>query len=968
MVLILHNMRHQKLVEVPSSAREVTVSTESKSRPALIIGAHMSLQKERRVLSGLQVLYILMALVAVGTGLGAVYGCWRLGGKQLFAVACFSVVPVIASIVSLAGARKAKQELGMEDQVLVRIQQVVGEDIHLLGFCHNLYAFSGFTVLGIACGLMRSQVESSLREEDLTPGLWALRHPYDSLEDTILLSQNLYGLLAGGCLLYAALTLVAAGFITWLSIDNEFTHTVVQIIDSAQVFVGLFLAFASEFTYRVSQDIAWSGLPPLILRTSLLLAVLSVLCSVYSFLAAKNETAGRIQLSILLKIIHALGLAGLLLHSAAQYPVLHSSISTQCTELMEVLDSDYLSHLGCEDKYTAFRHSPSFKHCPKSRIRLSWEKNTGENRLYDTFYGCMDETCCVKMRDTTLGIADYVASCMVTQAVLLVAGSLVSFALLRKLSRRGPSLFHSADLKIALVVLLALVLGPAALYASLPLTLVPKPDLQPSLIVDSAGELPDIMNPDLTFCAHIHPGISLQPDILLCDCDWAELRVVMQTSTGEVLLDDSRGVNVQGDGTQQVVITGTDLDSLSRVLDSTYLCGFCYNSFGNMTINVSRIEHHGTETREIQLYSESPVVAVPTRTQAVLSGTTLTQGVPLSAVHIQVTDFRGVCDYYETKSSSKGYFELEIPVGVYGVTPFRVSFRHLEYMPVNITTTDMHNQEVELLPYSSHMAAVQVSLYDPAVWNSPIPNAEVVLSPGYSNTTGLGLYHSRTNIYGNAVFPEVPVGYYTASCNVSSLTTDLTVRDTNLTLTTAILPLPPPVLTPNQVTFMLIWPDESLDLDLNAYFYLRPDHFCNLSYVNKQCGGTTLTSELITAFPGIEILNLFSISASRYSIFIHKNDTNLSFSSAKMQVFAGSKLISTLLAPSVPGSVWFAYCLKGTEGVSGLIPVNIVGNDTENPCEIGVGETWDWQPSPVHVPLQSEQPAVPANYVFKPGF
>lgn len=592
-------MRHTELVEDPPSARDTPLSVDSTSRPALIIGAHISLQQERRVLSLLQGLYVLMILLALGTGLGALYGYWRLGGKQLFAVACFSVIPLLASIVSLIGAKQSRAELGLKEQMLLRVQQVVGEDVHLLGFCHTLYAFAGFTVLGLACGLARSQIGLSLTSESETPGLWSILHPTDTLSSLTSLSQCIYGLIAGGCLLYASLALVSAGFVTWLSMDNECTHTVVQIVDSAQVFVGLFLAFAAEFTYQVSQDIIWAGLPAALLRLSLCISILSVLFSLFSFQAAKDESECSIKLSIVAKTILALVAGYFLMHSAADFSSLQSSITSQCADLMEVLDFDYLGHLGCKAKYSSFSMYENMD-CPKGRIRQYWEKNVGENRLYETYYGCLDSSCCIPMSETTLEIADYIAASMATGVILLLLGAIVSCALLRKLRKRGPALFHTADTKLGIVLLLALLLGPAALYAALPLAPVPKPDLVPSLSVAKAGALPDNLNPEMTLCVRIPMLLSLSSDLLQCECEDSKLKVRVESGTGEVRVEDYAGINADIVGMREVVMSSKDVEALDTALRSVLLCGFCYNAVGNVTMSLFRVEQ-GSEIREIPL-------------------------------------------------------------------------------------------------------------------------------------------------------------------------------------------------------------------------------------------------------------------------------------------------------------------------------------------------------------------------------
>ena len=314
---------------------------------------------------------------------------------------------------------------------------------------------------------------------------------------------------------------------------------------------------------------------------------------------------------------------------------------------------------------------------------------------------------------------------------------------------------------------------------------------------------------------------------------------------------------------------------------------------------------------------------------------------------------------------------MEVPVGAFGVTPLRVDFSHKDYLSTHLATWErsLGLREVEMVPETAHLAAIQASVYDPQAWNRPVSDAEVVLRAGYGNTTGPALFRLVTSSAGSVLFPDVPLGTYTASTNLTSISSDIAVNSPNTTFS-LVLPLYPALLAPNQVTFMLSWTDSSVDFDLRAEFFLRPEHICNVSYLNKQCGGAKLTSELESAFPGLEILTLSQVSASKYAIFIRKKDAELSFSGAIMRVFAGERpiLLSTLYAPTTPGNTWYSYCLHGLSGLSGLHPLNTVQvyAEDQNPCGLGEAETWDWKAEPTSVPLKREGLDWQGKYVFRP--
>lgn len=352
-----------------------------------------------------------------------------------------------------------------------------------------------------------------------------------------------------------------------------------------------------------------------------------------------------------------------------------------------------------------------------------------------------------------------------------------------------------------------------------------------------------------------------------------------------------------------------------------------------------------------------------------LEGNTTASSYPLPAVHLHISDPRGDCSVLEAVSTTEGQFTVDVPVGAFGISPLTAVFTHNDYFSTSVSTFErvLGPKEVEMVPEMERFAGIRAEMYDPKAWNRPVSGAEVRVRQGYGNNTGPALLNTVTSPAGTAFFPIVPLGIYTISTNLSSISSNIVLNYENTTFT-VILPLYPSIIATNQITFMLSWADSRVDFDLRAEFILRPEHICNVSYVNKQCGGTTLTSELENTFLGIEVLTIMQVSASKYAVFVSKNDTEMSFSGAVMRVFAGSKgnLIGTLYAPSTAGSLWYSYCLNGPLGLAGLSVLNTVETLDTNPCGLGEGETWDWKPDPVSIPLKTNAPDLPEKYVFRP--
>ena len=591
-------MQPQQFIDESQSARSGPLSP-TPSHPSLVIGYHISLHHERCLLTVLTVIHTAMLAVSLAVGGGALWGYVEVGGKQLFAVACFSAIPVLASAVSIVGVGRSREDLGKKDQMILKVQEVVGEDVLQLGFCLTLYAFAGFVVLGTACFIYQSQVAASLEAEAAAPGVWAVRHPAYTLSSLILFSRSLYSLIGSGCLLYANLCFIGFCVVTRLAVDNETSHVVVQVVDSARVFVGLFLGFAAEFTYRVSEEVMWAGFPAAILRISLTLAVVSVLLSLYGFFAGKSETLSRVRLYTLFTFVFGCALVLVLLQSWPAYSAFQERISDHCLDLMELIDSDYLTYLGCPAKYTSFAESLSALHCPKSQTRRFWERSVGETRVYGLWFGCLDPSCCGLMTSTTSIVADYIAAALISLLALTLMSIIAGCGLLTKLKTRGPALFHNADSKIGAVIILGLIVGPGAMYAGLPLHPVAKPDLEPNVVVDGGSNLGIGMGKGDRLCVSL-PLIDISSEMLACHCTNSSLSLQLTSSSGQFLSPPALNVT-QSHSPSVLLLSSPSAPCLTAALNSTLLCDFCYNTESTVTMQLTRLEQKGDTLTEVVL-------------------------------------------------------------------------------------------------------------------------------------------------------------------------------------------------------------------------------------------------------------------------------------------------------------------------------------------------------------------------------
>jgi hypothetical protein len=265
---------------------------------------------------------------------------------------------------------------------------------------------------------------------------------------------------------------------------------------------------------------------------------------------------------------------------------------------MELLDTDYLQHLGCAHKYSSQSESILKLQCPKINIRRMWELDFRSEQKAAS-YGCLNVECCGYIVATTQTVLDYILATLATLMCLSTLAIFSACALSFKLAKRGPALFHTADTKIGLGLLALIVFGPAIIYAALPLTPVPKPDLEPNILVLDAGVLPSQYHPDLTLCVLL-PSLNLTYDLLECKCEEAVLKVSLWSNDGELRTEEVYGVDLDSGTDHNVVIQGSDLYRINAAVQSVVLCESSITTPGSVNITISRLEYTlGNHSRRV---------------------------------------------------------------------------------------------------------------------------------------------------------------------------------------------------------------------------------------------------------------------------------------------------------------------------------------------------------------------------------
>jgi len=556
------------------------------SRPALSIGSHISVSREKGLITALTVLFAGMLLVTL-VACEEAFRSWRhWGGYQLFAVGCFSPFATLASVLSLLGGLKSVRDLADKDQLVTKVKGIVGEDVMLFGLYLTLVAGVGLGVLGGCCVFYQEEIELVLQAQFADVNVASALYPGATFTEVSQSLHSSYATVGYLCLTYSVLAFLSFLIQLSLSLDHESTHSILQVEALVQLCLALFIILTAKFCLQVKSDFDWEEVPKAGLQMGIWLGVAAGVLAVYGFYVGKWEDTSHICFHSLF----SLGFVFFAIYFLSIYQQAHESfqhtLSESCLDTMSLVENGYMHAIGCPQKYSQTAASSAALTCPKAQQRLLWEESPEK-----TLYACLNLDCCGYLVATTKAIVNYLGVSVQFANIIACMCLLTSFVLITKISRKGASMFHTADAKIMLAMGLILALGGGLIYAVVPLSPRPKPELSPALSVLHGGLL-EPWEVQEGVCVRA-PLLTIRPYMLQGGTtESSSVQVLIQGHGGYLGFSQAASeVNVTDRQPNVLKIEGSDPISLTKVLQSVVFCATCPFLPTSLDVNITRKDY-----------------------------------------------------------------------------------------------------------------------------------------------------------------------------------------------------------------------------------------------------------------------------------------------------------------------------------------------------------------------------------------
>jgi hypothetical protein len=920
-------------------------------RPALSIGSHISVSREKGLITALAVLFGVMIVVTLVTCEEA-FRAWRhWGGYQLFSVGCFSPFAALASLISFLGGLKSLNDLADKDQLVAKVKGIVGEDVMMFGLYLTLVAGVGMGVLGGCCVFYQEEIELVLQAQFADANVANALYPGITLADV---SQSLHSSYAtAGYLCFAYLLLAFVSFLIQLSLslDHESTHSILQVEAVVQLCLALFIVLTGKFCLQVTSDFDWEEVPKAGLQAGIWLGVAAGVLAVYGFYVGKWEDVTHIVCHGMFGLIFVLFALYFLTMQLQATANLQHSLSEGCLDTMSLVESRYMQALGCPQKYSQTAATSAALTCPKAQQRLLWEESPDK-----TLYACLNLDCCGYLVASTKVIVDYLGVSMLLAAAITAMSILTSIVLLTKIAQKGVSMFHNADAKIMLAMGLILAIGGGLIYAIVPLSPRPKPDLSPAITVLGAGLLQPWQIQE-GVCVRA-PLLTIRPYMLQGGRADSSSVEVMFTAHGGYLgfSEQINEVNVTARQTDLIKIEGNDPTSLTKALQSVVFCAACPFLTTSLDVNITRKDYgrvpgrmldaaHYELQAQTSLFARSFSMFFPTPSaQSIASIVEFEdegiKGVTVSAHSLQsapcvsakaITDPLGAFNLSVPKTPNGSPYRLALEFTSPGYVDMSYIFRigGMPAVPLVVPVVDM----MESKKVQGKVEAVVVG-----VRNERLENVTIEVRSGIGNDTGASFATRISDNQGKVVFSGLPLGPYTLSTGSGYYTDSREVIITGNHTYSILLVASPLDLGPDQIRIVLTWLRDDLDLDLRAMFESSVSHICDVHYADKHCGGAKLYALSDAGLLGGEILTLRQVSPASYLFYVTSSRPG-DFASAEIKVYSPSSPVPVLRLPFTAerseGGSWLALCLNGLQGLESLSDLNSVKTGVYGPslCE-----------------------------------
>jgi putative cell wall-binding protein len=278
--------------------------------------------------------------------------------------------------------------------------------------------------------------------------------------------------------------------------------------------------------------------------------------------------------------------------------------------------------------------------------------------------------------------------------------------------------------------------------------------------------------------------------------------------------------------------------------------------------------------------------------------------------------------------SDDGQYKLSLKEGNYSLVFFKDGYQVETIDSVKVKEkTETTNLKIVLTPLTNIGTGTVKGTIGSAVTGEAIPSAEVNIRKGYQNITGDIIQTVLTDDNGNYTILGLPSGLYTAEVKLDGYVPyQFNIRSENGKVIEQQNGAITPVIPNNQTRIVLTWGNSQMDLDAhltgpgkeNDRFHLYWDarEYYEDGHLIANVDATDIRS---TTKPETITIQQQKDGVYRYSVFnysyrLHEGSTALANSEAKVDLYKGNTLISTLYVPSTStGKLWTAFELNGDD-------------------------------------------------------
>ncbi|CAG9315291.1 unnamed protein product [Blepharisma stoltei] len=403
----------------------------------------MTIKEEEKILNRLQIAAIGILFAPVIVLIAGVMAFHHTNKYFLMFPPFVSLIGICATLCVYFGAKYTKESLTKHIKMLTQWNNIVAQDF----FTNSLYILhlvaSCFFYIGIVSVISHQNLLESIKDPDISWKVkWALYF------------------ISGASLKYIIGYIYIFYLSCKLSIDYENIHNYVQVIQISILIsaIGLILCTGIYWLYWHALDIS-ENLAPIITHSGIILGIILLIYTQFSFFAAYKEHISLIILSQIISVILFIFLwlyCMLIVFATKDF---QASVSTNCYQLLNIMQDKHLNYLGCKEKYIEIESSKDKLKCDEDQIGKI-DENDGEEK-----YGCLNSDCCEIIRSAASAGLDYIIGFCITGQILLVFALECSRNLLKKIERFGSGGERVMDKRLFGVTIATLLISCAIGFA-----------------------------------------------------------------------------------------------------------------------------------------------------------------------------------------------------------------------------------------------------------------------------------------------------------------------------------------------------------------------------------------------------------------------------------------------------------------------------------------------------------------------